>query len=146
MSGAMRDRIESLFRACEAGDLARVEAILEEGRHDVDGGNYWQADMDPRGWQRSPLHVAVMGGYLELAEWLLKQGADPNPRTKYGETPLIVILAPPLPGHWRAAVELLMAHGADPDAPNDEGETPVTQARKIPSVWEAVGTLLTSRA
>jgi Ankyrin repeats (3 copies) len=135
----MRASIESLFHAAEAGDLPRVQAILDEGRHDVNGSNYWQTDIDPRGWQRSPLHMAIVFGHLSLARWLLEHGADPNPRTRYGDTPLNVMLDPPLPAHWREAVELLMQHGADPAIANDDGESPLDRARRLPAIWAAVG-------
>ncbi len=71
----MRERIESLFHACMSGDWARVEQILDDGYHDANGGNRWAADIDPRGWGRTPLHVAIEAGHLELAAWLIEQGA-----------------------------------------------------------------------
>lgn len=145
MGRPMRERIESLFHACEAGDLEKVKQILAEGNHDADGNNRWQVDIDPRGWQRSPLHLAIVGGHLPLAEWLLQNGADPNPRTKYGDTPLNVLLEPPVPAHWMDAARLLLAHGADPAIPNDEDETPIGRARRIPALWERIGPLFEQR-
>ena len=139
----MRQLIETLFHACEAGDLARVKEIIAAGNHDADGNNRWQTDIDPRGWQRSPLHLAIVSGHLQLAGWLLENGADPNPRTKYGDTPLNTILDSPLPRHWRDAVTLLMRHGADPRIANDEDESPVSRAQRIPAVWREVEALFT---
>lgn len=133
-----RERIESLFHACEAGDLARVQAILDEGHHDVNGGNYWQTDIDPRGWQRSPLFVAIAHARLDVARWLLEHGANANQPSKFGDTPLTMILQVPPPAHWFEAVELLMAHGADPTIANDDGESAVALARKVAPVWERV--------
>lgn len=138
----MRERIESLFRACEEGDLERARGIVAEGYHDVDGGNSWQTDCDPQGWHRSPLFIAIVHGQLEVARWLLEQGADPNRSSKYGDTPLTMILQPPLSDHWLDAVELLMAHGADPAIANDEGASALDLARKAPRVWEKVKPLL----
>ena len=134
----MRERIESLFHACEAGDLSRVQEILAAGYHDVDGNNRWSSDIDPRGWRRSPLFIAVIHGHLDLAKWLLAQGADPNQPTKYGDTPLNTILAAPKPPFWLEATQLLLAHGADPTTANDEGETPISQAQKVAADWEKV--------
>ncbi len=142
----MRERIESLFRACEAGDLERVKAIIDEGNHDVSGGNYWQTDIDPQGWQRSPLFISIVHAHLDVARWLLENGADVNQPSKYGDTPLTMILQPPLPSHWFDAVELLMAHGADPTIANDDGESALELARKSPPIWEKVGPLFANHA
>jgi ankyrin repeat protein len=142
----MRERIESLFRACEAGDLERVKAIIAEGNHDVDGGNYWQTDTDPQGWQRSPLFIAVVHAHLDVARWLLENGADVNQPTKYGDTPLTMILQPPLPGHWFEAVELLMSQGADPTIANDDGDTALALAQKVLPVWEKLAPLFADYA
>src|ERR1700749_1211987 len=96
----MRERIEALFYACEAGNLDRVKEILDAGYHDINGNNRWGTDIDPRGWQRSPLFMAFLGGHLELAKWLLENGADVNQKTKYGDTPLNALLGAPMSGHW----------------------------------------------
>ncbi len=134
----MRERIESLFHACAAGDRARVEQILDDGYHDVNGGNRWATDIDPRGWERTPLHVAIEAGHLDLARWLLEQGADVNRKNRFGDTALAAICRPPLQGHWVAATELLIAHGANPMIKNDEDESALDLARKIPANWERV--------
>lgn len=141
----MRERIEALFHACAAGDLEAVQGILEAGDHDVNGKNRWHTDIDPRGWQRSPLFAAVTAGHLTLARWLLDQGADVDQPTKYGDTALNVMLQPPLPEYWLAAAELLVEHGADPGIGNDDGDTALANARKVPAVWEKVEPLLARR-
>lgn len=133
---ASRERIESLFRACEAGDLAKVQEILGQEYHDVDGGNRWGADSDPRGWRRSPLEVAIQGGHLELARWLLDNGAVVNRQNRFGDTALSGICRPPLHAHWLDAIELLMSRGADPTIRNAEGETALDFARKISVNWK----------
>ena len=140
----MRERIESLFYACQDGDLERVKQILEDGYHDVNGDNRWATDIDPRGWQRTPLHIAAQAGHLELAKWLCENGADVNRKSKYGDTPLNSICRPPMQPHWVQAVELLMSRGADPTIPNDEGEIPIDHAKKSPVNWEKVKHLFSS--
>ncbi|CAB0029901.1 unnamed protein product [Trichogramma brassicae] len=44
---------------------------------------------DEKGW--TPLHLALFGGHRELAEMLLRRGANPNLATEEGLTPLHVI-------------------------------------------------------
>ena len=121
-----RSKVESLFHACWDGDLERVKEIIAEGNHDVNGGNYWQTDIDPNGWERSPLFIASLRGYLELVRYLLGEGADVNTQTKYGDTPLHA-------GVQSGSVALgttLLKHGANPKTGNDEDETPLDVARK----------------
>jgi hypothetical protein len=86
-----------------------VKEILERGEHDANGLNRWQVDGDPRGWRRTPLHAAAIQGHLELARYLLSEGADPNVRTKCGDTPLHVAVDS---GHATLAA-LLREGGAD---------------------------------
>jgi Ankyrin repeats (many copies) len=138
----MRERIESLFYASLEGDITRVQQVLEDGYHDVDGDNRWCTDIDPKGWGRSPLHLAIQQGHLGLAKWLLENGADVNRRNRFGDTALTAICRPPLPGHWAEAVELLVAFAADPTIKNDDNESALDYARKIPVVWEKAKTLL----
>jgi ankyrin repeat protein len=134
----MRQQIEALYHACVAGDLSRVRQIVEEGHHDANGDNRWGADIDPNGWERSPLHVAIECGHLELARWLIANGADVNRRNRFGDTALSSICRPPLRTHWVAAVELLMSSGADPAVRNDEGESALDLVRKVPANWASV--------
>lgn len=142
----MREQLETLFYACAAGDLDRVKQILAAGDHDINGKNCWMTDMDPRGWQRSPLFMAISGGHLELAQWLLENGANVNQQTKYGDTPLNAMLGTPKPAHWFEATELLLAHGADPMIPNADGDTSIDNARKSPVIWEKVKDLFAKYA
>ena len=37
---------------------------------------------------RAPLHLAAAEGHLEVVEYLINQGVDPNPRDRWGGTPL----------------------------------------------------------
>jgi ankyrin repeat protein len=114
-----------------------VKEILERGEHDANGLNRWQVDGDPRGWRRTPLHAAAIQGHLELARYLLSEGADPNVRTKCGDTPLHVAVDS---GH-AALAALLREGGADLTIKNDDDETPVDVARKRgrPEVLAALG-------
>jgi ankyrin repeat protein len=53
--------------------------------------------------------LLLKNGYLEIVELLLKNGADTNKSTKYGETPLSIACKY---GHLEI-VELLLKNGAD---------------------------------
>jgi cytohesin len=84
----------------------------------------WYGDMDevlkygntpPPRWV--PFHV-------EVAKLLLRHGADPNAKAKYGATPLHVAASE---GHVDVA-KLLLEHGADPNAQDKHGNTPLHDA------------------
>ncbi|MBR2611488.1 MAG: ankyrin repeat domain-containing protein [Clostridia bacterium] len=62
------------------------------------------------------LHYAVQENRLEVAELLLKKGANPNARDKYGNTPLFRTNQNRL-----EMIKLLLVHGADPTIPNNSG-------------------------
>lgn len=71
-----------------------------------------------------PLHYACQNGYLQLAELLLRYGADPNMEDADMQTPL----------HFAArnnqldCAALLIKHGAIVDAPDIAGWTPLRGA------------------
>ncbi|KAF8834090.1 ankyrin, partial [Paxillus ammoniavirescens] len=46
-------------------------------------------DLNAKNWDSStPLHSACYAGHINIVELLLKKGADPHVRTKWGKTPL----------------------------------------------------------
>lgn len=122
-----RTKTESLWRAAAEGDADRVEAILDEGMHDASGGNYWQSDADPRGWQRSPLHIAALEGHRAVVELLLSRGAEVNAVSKYGDTPLHFALT----NGNTDIITALYKSGADVTIENDDGETATSLGAKI---------------
>jgi len=82
-----RARVEALWEAAWAGNIEHVRKTLDDGYHDVNGPNRWGVDIDPKGWQRTPLHAAAIQGHAALAKYLLSERANVNSRTKYGDTP-----------------------------------------------------------
>ncbi len=91
----------SLFDAVAAGDLARVQVLL-------DGG----ADPNPFDAEgRTPLMVAAQHGREDLVQCLLAGGADPTLTDRLGETALGKAAAH---GHPRIAA-LLYPHSSEDD-------------------------------
>jgi len=76
--GSIRGEAVSLFRAVDAGDIAGVIMAVESA---VDVNS-----QDDRG--ATPLHIAAYRGEVEIAEYLLTQGADPELANDDGLTPL----------------------------------------------------------
>ncbi|MEL6672481.1 MAG: ankyrin repeat domain-containing protein [Bacteroidota bacterium] len=73
---------KAMFYACEKGDLPLVEYYIKEG---IDP-NYQHPE-----FLTSPLIETVRGGHVEVAEFLLKNGADPHVKAVWGgETALDV--------------------------------------------------------
>ncbi|WP_158882676.1 ankyrin repeat domain-containing protein [Rhodanobacter sp. L36] len=86
----------------------------------------------PDARDRTPLHLAVTNGQIELVNALLARGCDPNTRDRDGRTPLFAALE-----HGASAlpfVRALIAHGAHPEAADANGETPLGLALEHPEV------------
>ncbi len=124
----------TIYEAAEAGDIAAVEAHLDDG-----------ADINAQDkWGMSPLHWAVKTGQRVMVEFLLDSGADLDlSERSIGWTPLegaawrgytdVVELMLTRGGHWSLEVAAgvgnvektkeLLAGGADP-AEAEVGSTP----------------------
>ena len=102
---------DNLWTAAREGDPAAVERHLADGA-DIEG-------KDPA-FGVTPLGWAALAGRVEVAERLLRNGADVHGRGKDGGTPLH---AAAFLGRAEVA-GLLLRHGADPAAENHRGETP----------------------
>jgi len=104
----------SIFEACAAGELERVERLLRER---ADAVNEYSAD----GW--TPLHLASFFGHAKIAELLLAHDADVLARSRgpNGNTPLHAALA----GNHKFVAGLLIGHGADVNATDAQGWRPL---------------------
>jgi len=104
----------SLWDAAQAGDLRALKYLLEEGGVDPN-----VADSD--GW--TALHFTMVGelGSVDVLETLLKWGADPNAKNKYGETPIFF-------ANDAASAHILIEAGAKVLDVIDDGDTPLHSA------------------
>ena len=104
----------SLQRAVDLGDVSNVNALISGG-----------ADVNARtedGW--TPLMLATIKGYAEVARALLKQGADVNARNKKGWTALMFAVSM---GDLDT-MRVLLDGSAEIDARDNDGKTALMQA------------------
>ncbi|GBM70702.1 Ankyrin-1 [Araneus ventricosus] len=78
-----------------------------------------------------PLRLAIKNGHYEVAEILLKSGADPNARYFLGAE---INLISPLNTRF---LELLLRHGANPNSRDRTGLTPLMKACRHPDGLES---------
>ena len=75
------------------------------------------------------MHRAALGGYTEIAELLIDNGANVNTKKEDGQTPLHEAA---LNGN-KKIIELLIARAADVNAKNVNGDTPLNYSE---GKWE----------
>ena len=110
----------TMFEACAAGEIERVERLLGEsarGAIGAPGINDYSSD----GW--TPLHLAAFFGHAKVAELLVAHAADVAARSRNanGNTPLHAALA----GNYTFVAALLVGHGADVNAADAQGWRPL---------------------
>ena len=110
----------SIYEACAAGEIERVEQLVLEsasGAVGAPGINGYSAD----GW--TPLHLAAFFGHAKIVELLIAHSADVLARSRgaNGNTPLHAALA----GNHKFVAGVLIGHGADVNAPDAQGWRPL---------------------
>jgi ankyrin repeat protein len=109
----MEAKVEDIHRACRLGDLDLLESSLKAcpaGLNMTDGKLGWTG-----------LYRSVICGHTNTVEFLLTSGADPNIRTKMGDT----ALHQASDNHKVDIARLLLKHRADPNVQQNDGETPL---------------------
>jgi len=104
----------SIHLAAYTGDLAKIEAYIQEG---VDINK-----LDGHG--HAPLHYAAQNNQKPAMELLIAKGGDVNVKNSGGQTPLFDAIEA---GNGDLA-ELLISKGADVNIKNNSGQTPLDSA------------------
>lgn len=111
---------QKLLNAAGRGNGTAVRALIADGMPiDVSNGVGYTALMS-----------AARSYRIEIVDWLLSQGADPNAVTHDGHTVLhsAVGETPSQPERQAACVLALLKAGADPNIQTPTGHTPLMQA------------------
>ncbi len=107
----------ALHEAAEAGDAARVQALIAGG-----------ADLGAKDrYSRTALHVAINSGQEAIVELLISAGADVNAVDVDGNTPLFCAID----SEKSSITRLLLAHGATVRTVNVSGKTPLSKAIQL---------------
>jgi uncharacterized protein len=133
--------MKELFEAVRAGDLTRVQALVdadpalaifaaailgdtEQIEQLLAGNRSLVAAVSSDGW--TPLHLAAFFGKMDAARLLLNKGASVTATSgnEMRNTPLHAAAA----GQHAAIVKLLLDHGADANARQAGGWTPIHSA------------------
>ena len=115
---------KALLRAAEAGETAKVSALLSRGA-DANAGNSIRVPSSPL----SVLMLAVVRAHVETARELIKQGANVNTAVDFPEGGTTVpqkgvtALMQAAAGGDLPMVKLLVEHGADVNARDGDGAT-----------------------
>lgn len=80
------DRRSAMHHAVLSGDIEIVDLLLSVGFCAGQYAVYYKGIPDADGWQ--PLHHAANRGRIDIAEALIRAGAEVAPESKAGETPL----------------------------------------------------------
>lgn len=105
-----------LFDAVYSRNIAEVKRLIEQEKADVNA-----PAAEPELALSRPLHLATVAGQLEIVNYLVEKGADPNTTDIKGNTPLH--LATNI--NKITIANRLLEAGADPNTKNNEGLCPL---------------------
>jgi ankyrin repeat protein len=123
LSGVASAAGVSLVDAARSGDRAAIRALLQK-RPGADSVN--APDVDGT----TALHWAAYRNDVEIAELLIRAGANPRAANRYKVEPLLLACVNPHAG----LVELLLKAGADANTMGVDGETALMTAARAGSV------------
>jgi len=113
-----------LIYAIQLNLLSEVKELVESGKVSIE--NELHLNGEDRATKMSPLSSAVNGGYVDIVEYLLSKGADPNHRIPYEEvgemSPLGIAInnAPSKYPVYIKIIELLLGAGAEVNPVDNE--------------------------
>ncbi|MFA6127261.1 MAG: ankyrin repeat domain-containing protein [Bacteroidales bacterium] len=113
---AQATQAQAIFDAIKNNDSTKVKVLVADDKSFVNS-------RDLAG--NSPLHVAVVRGYINIAKLLLSEGADLESKNNMGYTPLGFLCRSA--GQFETA-RLLIGKGADINAKDPLGQTPLNNA------------------
>lgn len=126
ITGITQDLNSALLKAAEAGDTARVEALLAQG-----------AAVNATSSHQTPLTLAASKGHLETVKVLLAKGAEINPKDSFHSPLHYALFEGRSFGQEKATcasciavAEYLIANGADINATNATHDTPLHVAAR----------------
>jgi len=122
-----------IHKAAEKGNLARVKELLKANPQLLN-------EKDKRGF--TPLHHAAGEERVEVAKFLVAEGADVSAKANDGRTPLHAAAAETSP----ELVGLLLSKGADINAKDNRGTTPLHRAASLYTGKRTVSLLLSKGA
>lgn len=115
-----------LFTSCKSGNLKVVEFLLANCDVHIERKCIFEEEGDPILHYVPPLWCAVVNGHLNVAEALLKHGADLNGCSDTGSTPLRSACFQ----QKLEVVRYLVEHGANVNQANHDGGTCLINAVK----------------
>ena len=102
---------EELIKACEDGDLKKVESLVEKG-FDINAKNNY-------GWTALMWASTIGISTIDIVKYLVKEGADINAKNNYGWTALMFAS---MVGSFDI-VKHLIYKGSDINIKNNDGDT-----------------------
>ena len=111
--------------ACATGDLEHLIHEMKEHSHCLN---------EPDSVRRTPLQIAVIGGYVKIVQYLIERGCVIDTKDFAGATPLTDAVENGNP----EIVELLLKAGANPRLPNGKGLEPLDLVIKDYANYEAI--------